>query len=167
MTRLLRQSFLALPLALTWVFLSGRLTLDSLVIGYVLGLAVLLLVSTNEIEIRWNRQFGQVVALGGYLLILSRDIFLSSVDVTRRVLSPKLPLKMGIMAVSTQDEEKRADLAALSAHAITITPGQLVVDFEEDCTMYVHCLDVESTEADIDKEQARRLKLLRRILGQD
>jgi multicomponent Na+:H+ antiporter subunit E len=66
--------------------------------------------------------------------------------------------------VPTQDETHSASIAALSAHAITITPGELVVDFDGAKVMYVHCLDTEATSKTADPAQAARLKLLRRVL---
>ena len=56
-------------------------------------------------------------------------------------------------------------IAAFSAHGITITPGELVVDFDGARTMFVHCLDVEASAQSAPAAQAKRLQLLRRILG--
>jgi multicomponent Na+:H+ antiporter subunit E len=96
---------------------------------------------------------------------LGHDIWLSSVDVARRVLNPDMPLNPGILRVDTQDEDESDITAAFSAHGITITPGELVVDFDGSLTMYVHCLDMEESAKHAVAAQARRLKLLRRIIG--
>ena len=58
-----------------------------------------------------------------------------------------------------------AGASAFSAHGITITPGELVIDFDGSRAMYVHCLDVEASAASAPGAQAKRLKLLRRIAG--
>lgn len=56
-------------------------------------------------------------------------------------------------------------MAALSAHGITVAPGELVVDFEDSHIMLVHCLDAEEAAKSIFEAQARRLRLFERILG--
>jgi len=158
---------LALPLALVWVGITNRATLASLLVGYVLSLGALALLRPRPFRVNWGRLPGQLLALVIYVAVLFRDIFLSGVDVARRVLSPDMRLKPGILAVSTQDPEASLAVAALSADVISLTPGELVVEIENNQVMYVHCLDVEATAAHADRVQARRLALLRRIIGRE
>jgi multicomponent Na+:H+ antiporter subunit E len=98
-----------------------------------------------------------------YTLELYRDILLSGLDLTRRLLSPDMKLRTGIIAVPTQ--EKSCIVAALSAHAITITPGELVVEFDGDDVLYVHCLDVDAAEVHERKMQTHRRELIDEIIG--
>lgn len=156
---------LALPFALLWVFMTDRLTLDSFMVGYVLSTAILLALGGQNIKISLRRLPKQCAALLIYLLVLSRDIFLSAFDVARRVLAPRIPLATGILLVPTQDDD--AVIAALSAHSITITPGELVVDFKGTENMYVHCLDVYKSAEKLHIAQTQRVALFRRILGHD
>lgn len=158
---------LALPLALVWVGITSRATLASLLIGYVLSLGALALLRPRPFRARWARLPRQLLALVIYVAALFRDILLSGVDVARRVLSPDMRLKPGIVAVPTQDPEANLTVAALSADSITLTPGELVVEIENNQVMYVHCLDVEASAAEFDRVQARRLALLRRIIGRE
>jgi len=159
---ILNYLLLAIPLALFWMILVGRAEIASFIIGYVLAFTIALLVRP---DLRTNpaRLPGQLIALVIYGVVLFRDIVLSSIDVTRRVLSPNMPLKQGIIAVNTQDEDDLT--AALSAHGITITPGELVVTFEECHVMYVHCLDIDDSAPRLESDQAKRLNMLKRILG--
>jgi len=156
---------LAVPLAVVWMIVTAKVTLDSFAVGSVLGLAIILLFRSQSMTLNWRRLPSQVWAFTVYMLTLCRDIWLSSVDVTRRVLHPDLPLKPGILRVPTQDPHESEVVAAFSAHGITITPGELVVDFEDKHTMFVHCLDVEASNQSAHTAQAQRLKLLNRILG--
>lgn len=158
---------LALPLALVWVGITSRATLEGLLIGYVLSLGALALLRPRTFRVNWARLPGQLLALVIYVAALFRDIFLSGVDVARRVLSPDMRLKPGIIAVPTQDPDASLTVAALSADSITLTPGELVVEIENNQVMYVHCLDVEASAAEFDRVQARRLALLRRIIGRE
>lgn len=162
---MLRRAILAIPMALVWMVLTATLNIEGFLVGFVVALAVLTLVSESKTPLKLNNLPDQVLALLIHIVTLARDIYLSGVDVAKRVIDPKLPMKQGILAVNTQDEHERDIVAALSAHAITITPGELVLDFDGGKTMFVHCLDVEASAKSADAAQTRRLKLFRRILG--
>jgi multicomponent Na+:H+ antiporter subunit E len=157
----------ALPMTLIWVLINGRVTLEILVIGFVASAALVFLLRPARFTVKWQHVPDQMFALVLYILCLFRDIFLSGIDVARRVLSPDMRLKPGIIAVSSQDPQRSPVLLALSADYISLTPGELVVEVEEDHMMYVHCLDVEASAAIAEKAQAQRLGLLERILGRD
>jgi len=157
----------ALAAALFWVVIVGDATFEVFAIGFAAGLALALLMRPAPYPMRWRRLPGQLLALALYVLALFRDIFLSGLDVARRVLSPNMRLKPGIISISTQDTERSPITLALSANYISLTPGELVVEVEDDHLMYVHCLDVHATAAIADRAQTRRLELLRRILGRD
>lgn len=160
-------ALLALPMALVWMILTANVALDSFFVGYVLSFAILLLTRIERIAVNRRRLPDQALAFCIYSITLARDIWLSSVDVTKRVLNPRLPINPGVLKVMTMDEDESEFVAAFSAHGITITPGELVVDFDGSRAMYVHCLDVEASAANAPGGQAKRLKLLRRIQGKD
>lgn len=160
-------ALLAVPMAGLWMIVSGGISLDSFFVGYVLGFAILMMLNVRQIEINVRKLPDQVVAFVIYTLTLMRDIWLSSVDVARRVLDPNMPMQPGMIAVRTQDADESEFAAAFSAHGITITPGELVVDFDDKHTMYVHCLDVEASSQSADKAQTKRLSLLKRIQGRE
>lgn len=158
---------LAVPMAVVWMIFTSSLTPDSFLVGFIFASAILLMLKVNQAKITPRRLPDQIVALAIYTITLARDIFLSSVEVARVVMNPNLPLKPGILKVYTQDQNESDFTAAFSAHGITITPGELVVDFDGSHTMYVHCLDVETSAQNSVEAQTRRLKLLNRIAGRD
>ena len=164
---MLVTALLAVPMAVVWMVLTSSISADSFLVGFVFASAILLMLKVNKTKIDPRRIPDQIVALAIYTLTLARDIFMSSVEVARVILNPNLPLKPGILKVYTQDQRESDFTAAFSAHGITITPGELVVDFEGSHTMYVHCLDVESSAQTSVQAQARRLHLLNRIAGRD
>jgi multisubunit Na+/H+ antiporter MnhE subunit len=146
--------------ALGWVILTQQVNLAGLLIGYVIGAGLVGMMMTRT-ERRFNprslprQAFGLLV----YIVVLLWDIWNSGIDVLFRVIGMR-PVNPGILRVSVQDESEI--VAGLSAHGITITPGQLVVDFDEQQgVVYVHCLDVEANIPKIEQEQSRRLKYLR------
>lgn len=160
-------ALLAIPFAIMWMVLTATLSLGGFGVGFIIGFAVLYSLKLDKIHINFRRLPGQIVAFCIYSVALARDIWNCSVDVAKRVLNPKMPMQPGIIAVLTQDPDESDFTAAFSAHGITITPGELVVDFDGSHTMYVHCLDVEVSSQNADAAQLKRLTLLRRIIGRD
>jgi multicomponent Na+:H+ antiporter subunit E len=159
------EAVVAVPLAVTWMLVTSYVSLDSFIVGFVVALAILLLVKSERSTMKAGTLPDQVWAFCVYTITLFRDIWLSTWDVTKRVLHPDMPMKPGIIRVATQDVNESDVVAAFSAHGITITPGELVVDFDDKHTMYVHCLDVEASSQNAPGAQTKRLALLNRILG--
>jgi multicomponent Na+:H+ antiporter subunit E len=160
----------ALPLSLLFVTLSDQWTLDGFLVGYVIGAAVMLLIAGRRHRVRGQRLPSQLFWFGVYFVKLSWNIFLSGFDVARRVLDPRLPINPGTVAIPVQDEKRSLWISALSAHAITVTPGEMVEGFIEidgRPHFVIHTLDVAHTERTGHQAQAARLKMLRRITGED
>jgi multicomponent Na+:H+ antiporter subunit E len=167
-----QRLFWSVPMALAWMPLTGIISLESFLVGMALSFVVLLILFSDEQRhpVHHHTIPDRVAASITYFLILCRDIYLSAMDVAKRVSRPDMGLNPGIIAVSTQYEAPPGDLtadtiAAISAHGITITPGELVVDFDAEKIMYVHCLDVVASAQVGDSNQAKRMALLNRIFG--
>jgi multicomponent Na+:H+ antiporter subunit E len=158
---------LAIPMAVIWMIVTSSLNPSSFLVGYVLGFSILLMLKLENVQISYRRLPNQLAAFAVYVVTLCRDILMSSIDVAKRVLNPNMPMNPGIITVLTQDEDESDLVAAFSAHGITITPGELVVDFDGSHTMFVHCLDAEASSQTADAAQTKRLKLMRRIMGKD
>ena len=86
---------------------------------------------------------------------------LAALTVSRIVLAPRLPLNPGIIAIPSGS--KSALGTARSAHAITLSPGELVVAIDDDGVMYTHCLNVDDSQRFIDKAQSMRKNLLNKM----
>jgi multicomponent Na+:H+ antiporter subunit E len=110
---------------------------------------------------------GQFVAIISYVFILAVDIMRSGIDVAQRVLSPKMNIDPGMYVLRVHDPDERGIVEAISAHGITITPGSLVIDFDEDRDIViVHVLDRNKwTVASLDAEQLVRVRRIHRMLG--
>jgi multicomponent Na+:H+ antiporter subunit E len=170
---MLRRVVYAIPLALAWMVLTGIPTIEGFGVGMLLSFAVLTMLFYTDPSPApiWQNLPRRAWAAVVYFLILLKDIYLAAMDVAKRVISPTMPLNPGIIATDMQFDpqtpEERAvaeTIAAVSAHGITITPGELVVDFDGKKTMYVHCLDVVASTSAAEPNQAKRMRLLRKIL---
>ena len=169
--RITQHLLIAIPLGFLWITLTGHASIGSYAIGYVLGLAVsVLLAQGTNTPLTIPNFPKQALMLVVYMLVLYRDIFVSGVDVTLRVMGIR-PTRTGIIAVRVGNDPKEEEvireiIAGLTAHSITITPGEMVVDFEDDRTMIVHSLDVgASTHEKLEDEQTTRMRLFKRIFG--
>jgi multicomponent Na+:H+ antiporter subunit E len=154
---------LAFVPAISWMILTQQINAEGFILGYGIGVALTALMVRHT-----NRSFdpvklpSQFAAIIVYLVILSWDIFVSGIDVFMRVIG-KRPVNPGIARVAVGDS--RTSVAAISAHGITITPGQLVVDFDDqNHLLFVHCLDIEDADNMLQAQQIRRLALLKRIV---
>jgi multicomponent Na+:H+ antiporter subunit E len=160
-----RYLLLALLPAILWLGLTSQVTVESFVVGYLIGLGLVALRLPDEVRIVWRRLPDQLLATFTFVAALYRDILLSGIDLARRLLSRDMRLKPGILAVPTQDPHNSQGVAALSAANVTLTPGELVVDFDGNATLYVHCLDVEDSAESCDLKQAQRSRTLQRVFG--
>jgi multicomponent Na+:H+ antiporter subunit E len=97
-----------------------------------------------------------------YVVYVIVDVIKCGINVAKLVLDPKLPIRPGIIAIKSGMTSEIG--TALSAHAITITPGEMVVEIGDDGTMYTHCLDAVSSGEGGDSAQQTRRDMLQQIL---
>lgn len=174
---MLKRLVLSVPLAISWIIFTGQLTPFQFGLGMIFSFAILVAIDMEGENINIHKLPTQSITLIAYILRLAIDIFWSGMDVARRVLHPNLPINPGTALVHTQDDSRNPLISAISAHGITITPGELVIDFEETedgVFMLVHSLDIEQStmkmndkQSKLDSDQSKRLKLIKRILGHD
>ncbi len=160
----------SLPMSLLFMTLSDQWTLDGFILGFVVGLVTLLLIGDRRDPVNIVRLPGRLLWFVRYVVGLAWAILLSGLDVARRVLDPRLPVQPGEFTISTQDKSRDVLLSALSAHAITVTPGEMVEDFEEgdgETLMVIHTLDIDATTANAEREQTNRITTLKRIARKD
>jgi len=148
-------------LLVIYLALTGNLQLSNIVLGVlVAGLAALLLrPQRGRMELR--RLPAAIWATVRYIAILIADVVKSGVTVARVVLDPALPIRPGIIAIDSGCNSELG--SALSAHALSITPGELVIGIDEDGVMYTHCLDATRSAEYVAAAQAMREDLLSKI----
>ncbi len=152
-------------LAFTLVYLALTANLESLniLLGLLVGTAVSFMLPASTTKLHPRRWPGVIWASIRYIVMVARDLIVSGLQVARIVLSPQMPIQPGIIAIPSQTE---SDLAtALSAHAITLTPGEFVVEIDEDGIMYTHVLNVEKSASSAQETQTKRRELLEKIMS--
>ena len=150
-------------LTLIYLVLTSNFALNNIVAGIVVAVIVLLLFRPESGNLEWKRMPTAVFASIKYIIHLMVDLLVSGIQVARIVLSPTMPINPGIVAIPTNCE---SDLSrALSAHAITITPGEMVVEVGKDGTMYTHMLDVTDADEQVREAQEMRETMLKKIFN--
>jgi multicomponent Na+:H+ antiporter subunit E len=148
-------------LTAVYIALTANFQLSNFIVGLLLALGVMLLLRSSAQTLDWRFSPGVALALARYILVLIYDLMLSGVQVARIVLDPRLPIHQGNIAIPTTCETPVAQ--ALSAHAITVTPGEMVVEMAPEGTMYTHVLDASNAEDDIKRAQEMREAMLEKI----
>lgn len=145
---------LNVALALCWATLNDDYGLPTLVVGYAIGWALLLLLrrtfadgtaSTFRLSPR------KLWYSAAYTVRLIFEILLAGLVVTRSIIRWKTAIRPGIIVVPA---DVKGDVeVTLLANSITLTPGTWTLDIPNDRrALYVHALDVqepEQTKADI------------------
>ncbi len=95
----------------------------------------------------------------GYWVWLAREMVRSSLDVSRVVLSPDLPVSPRIVEIRATALHPLDQ--AILGNSITVTPGTLTLDVHEG-VLKVHCLTRDGAESLLTGEMDRRVAALRR-----
>ncbi len=157
----MRAWYIWIPLWLLYLVLSGNYEPRNLVAGLVIAFAVTALLRPRTRKIQVRRIPGALFALARYLFLLAYDLVTSGWQVARIVLDPRLPISPGVIAIPT---DCRSELSlALSAHAVSVAPGELVIEIDDEGVMYTHVLDATRKSAYVQEAQQVRENLLRKI----
>ena len=142
---------LGLFLFAIWILLSGHYTPLLLVLGVLSTLFIAALAARTDLV---DREIHHVLLKPAALLYwfwLGREIIKSGIDVTRRILTPGLPISPVIIRVRAT---QRTELGRVTyANSITLVPGMVSMDVEGD-SITVHALtrgyadDLEAGEMD-------------------
>lgn len=129
---------------LTWLLLTWKFELSSILVGLFISLAVSLffgelLTVTPQRALNPVRYFWLLC----YIPVFLWEMIKANIDVAYRVLHPKLPINPGIVKIKTNLKSEVSK--TFLANSITLTPGTMTIDIKED-ELYIHWIDVKSKE---------------------
>lgn len=127
---------------MVWSLIIGSFAPNQLLFGAVLGVAGVLTTKTWRISsVPMSHLPRRMAYFAVYALVLiPYDIVSSNLDLARRLIRRKVDIDPGIIRMDIGEIPPAA--SALVAHAITMTPGEIVVDYSADRkTIYVHLID--------------------------
>ncbi len=152
---------MTLVLWVIYVLITGNFEIRNLVVGLLIGLIISLLVRPQQLAIRWRNLPVGLWSIFRYLLHLVWDLFISSLQVAGIILKPELPINPGIVEIDASCQSELS--AALNAHALTLTPGELVVEMDDEGRLFAHALDTQKTMQVAKQVQDLRRDLLSKI----
>lgn len=154
-------TWMIVGLWLVYLALTANLEVSNLVLGLLIATGLTLLLRPPRGTFAPRRVPVALLALLRYLAIVASDAIRSGLVAARLVLDPDLPVKPGIIAIPSGCDSELA--TALSAHAITLAPGEMVVEIDEQGIMYTHALDATRAAQYVSEAQSLRSGLLRKI----
>lgn len=152
---------MAILILVIYLALTGNVELANIVTGIIIGAGISLLLRPSQLSIRWRRLHVALWSLMRYLGVLIVDMIISAIQIAQLLVNPDLPIKPGIVDINAGCQSELG--TALSAHAITLTPGELVIGMDDQGELYVHCLDVSQSETYAAEAQNLRKELLSKI----
>ena len=166
---LFKRLLLAIPLAIGWTIYTAQLSIGNVILGYVFSFIVLVAIGVRGDTFNLNNIPRQIAYFLAYILFLGYEVLISGLQVAKIILTPGLPIEPDTVLINTQDETENPIISAISAHGITITPGELVVDFEETSDdgvlMVIHSLNIKNSVTKLDDDQTVRLQRIKGMLG--
>jgi len=140
-----------------------NLALSNIIVGLVAAL-ITALVFGSQFKLNWKKFYNPLryIWLLIYIIVFVWECIKANFDVAFRVLSPKMPIKPGIVKVRTK--LKTSFARVILANSITMTPGTITVDVIDD-DLFIHWIYVSSKDSKIYTKKiiGRFEKLLKRI----
>lgn len=147
-----------LLMALLWTLLQGRLGVDTLLIGFLIGYVTLSVLYRSS-DKRKKSYLSKTLQLIGFMLYYMKELVVSSVQVAVDVLKPLPHIRPGVVGIPLT---AKTDLEiTLLANLISLTPGTLSLDVSQDHKiLYIHAMyviDPDELRAEIKSGIERRL----------
>jgi multicomponent Na+:H+ antiporter subunit E len=136
------QILLNLMITFLWMFLNNDWTASGFIVGYVLGIAVLMAMRRFFDGRLYLGKVWAIVKLAGLLL---RELVVSSYIVVKAVLRPNLNIRPAILMYHTELESDWE--VAVLITLLCLTPGSVVLEVSKDNrTLYIHAMDIQDVE---------------------
>lgn len=139
------QLLFNLLIAFLWMGINNDGSFSSFLIGFLLGIGILLLFRRSRSQPRpfYLRRLWSILKL---VLIFIRELTISNFVVIGHILRPRLAIRPGIFAYETSLTS--AWEVTLLSCLICLTPGTLTLDVSADgTTLYIHAIDIQDAEA--------------------
>ena len=149
-----------LVLWVIWILLAGYATVE-LILGGVVSLVLSVIISKyTKYSFGFSAIWGLFKFVIVYIPVFIFKLILANLDMAYRVLSPKIPINPGFVKVKTSIKSDFGKL--ILANSITLTPGTLSLDVEDDYIL-VHWINVKGTTEEEHKKHIS--KSFESILG--
>ncbi|MEA3456101.1 MAG: Na+/H+ antiporter subunit E [Campylobacterota bacterium] len=132
-----------------WLILTNSIAFSNIAVGLIVSVSIALLYTKSFKSD--NVEMISPYWLGVYIVVFLKNIILSNIQISKRILRKDMRLAPAIVAVKTDLKSDWKKL--LLANSITLTPGTLTLDVKGD-TLYIHTIeyDKEKSKEEIIKE---------------
>lgn len=148
---------------LIWILLAG-ISPPELLLGAGISIILAFLIGRfTEIAFGWKTPVQIILFLVLYVPVFVYELIKSNIDVLFRVLNPKLPINPGFVKVKSDAKGKLGKL--IIANSITLTPGTISVDADDD-GIYVHWINVTGKDENdySEKISGKFERILRKVV---
>lgn len=130
-----------------WLILTGSFHIQEISAGLVISFSLALVNSVRNDCSLLCKIFNpkRFIALIKYLFIFFFEMIKANIEVAGIVIHPRLPINPGVVRVKTVLKSNFAKM--ILANSITLTPGTLTVDVQDD-VLLIHWIDVVSDDID-------------------
>lgn len=140
---MIRTLRLICTLVCLWFLLSGMFKPMLLILGVIsVTIVVFFAYRMKVLEHQGQPIYFRFLAILNYWVWLARQIWLSNVDVTKRVWRKSLDIQPSIKPVKATPNTELGRV--VYANSITLTPGTTTISFTPDDDVLVHALHVDS-----------------------
>ena len=150
-----------LGLWILYLLLTQNFEPSNLLLGLILAMGLVWLFRPAKRSLEPRQLPMAALSVVRYVGVLLIDMLSGGLFVARIILRREMQIQPGIILVPSGCDSELAN--ALSAHAISLAPGELVVEIDERGVMYTHALDVSRSQEYIKDAQQLRSNLLRYI----
>ncbi len=145
----MRLLFWTILLFALWMVLTANFQIFNILVGIGVSFSIALLYT--KLFTHKTFEFISPVWFLVYLYVLLKNLIISNIQISKRILRPDMKLSPAIVAVKTNLESDWKKL--LLANSITLTPGTLTLDIKDDM-LFIHVIeyDKDSNKENITKE---------------
>ena len=131
-----RVLFWSALLFFMWLILTGNLQIANIFTGLTISFSIALLYT--KLFPQEDFEFINPYWLGVYILVLTKQLIISNIQIAIRTLSRDMRLAPAIVSVKTELKSDWKKL--LLANSVTLTPGTLTLDVKDDM-LYIHVIE--------------------------
>ena len=131
-----RLLFWTVLLFVMWMILTANFQLFNILVGIAVSFSIALL----YLKLFTHKAFEFISPFWFmvYLFVLLKNLIISNIQISKRVLSRDMKLSPAIVAVKTDLESDWKKL--LLANSVTLTPGTLTLDIKDDI-LFIHVIE--------------------------
>ncbi len=149
-----RALSLAVILFVTWLLLSGHYQAFVVTLGVLSCLVIVFVTVRMDVLDREALPIHLTWGAVPYWLWLVKEIWIAAIDVTKVILSPKLPISPRMAQLTSTQKSELGQV--IYANSITLTPGTFTIRVFDD-QLLVHALTQEGVDGLLTGEMDRRV----------